>query len=288
MNIHVGNVPYAATEKDLETLFNEYGPVATATIIRDRYDGRSKGFGFVEMENQEDGERAIEALDGQDMMGRPLRVNPARPRGSRERGTERRRDNRRENLPRKPKSTGGARDSSSDGFFYNPYTFVPTPPREKAIRNGGFAGDFNPLEHPCGREHNLDHASLKNNLWTGHIPIKITTVTPLVLLKSNDSNEDSTEEPYDVHSRIPEPSLRGMLRSAYELVTNSRYSCFRNDDRLAYRMETGEATKLIPTIIKKDKQTGTIKCMFIYRKQPSHSKWTEENEEKREQHLMSH
>ncbi len=83
MNIYVGNVPYAATEEDLETLFGEYGAVATATIIRDRYDGRSKGFGFVEMENQEDGERAIEALDGQDMMGRPLKVNPARPRTER-------------------------------------------------------------------------------------------------------------------------------------------------------------------------------------------------------------
>ena len=83
MNIYVGNVPYAATEEDLEELFGEYGPVATATIIRDRYDGRSKGFGFVEMENQEDGERAIEALDGQEMMGRPLKVNPARPREQR-------------------------------------------------------------------------------------------------------------------------------------------------------------------------------------------------------------
>ena len=83
MNIYVGNVPYAATEEDLETLFGEHGSVATATIIRDRYDGRSKGFGFVEMENNEDGERAIEALDGQDMQGRPLKVNPARPREQR-------------------------------------------------------------------------------------------------------------------------------------------------------------------------------------------------------------
>ena len=83
MNIYVGNVPYTVSETDLEELFGEYGQVATATIIRDRYDGRSKGFGFVEMENQEDGERAIEALDGQDMMGRPLKVNPARPREQR-------------------------------------------------------------------------------------------------------------------------------------------------------------------------------------------------------------
>ncbi len=83
MNIYVGNVPYAATETELEELFGQYGPVATATIIRDRYDGRSKGFGFVEMENQEDGERAIGELDGQDLMGRPLKVNPARPREER-------------------------------------------------------------------------------------------------------------------------------------------------------------------------------------------------------------
>ncbi|CAI8035241.1 Putative RNA-binding protein RbpE [Geodia barretti] len=83
MNIYVGNVPYTVSETDLEELFGEYGQVATATIIRDRYDGRSKGFGFVEMENQEDGERAIEALDGQDMSGRPLKVNPARPREQR-------------------------------------------------------------------------------------------------------------------------------------------------------------------------------------------------------------
>ena len=80
MNIYVGNVPYAATETDLEEIFEPHGPLVSVTIIRDRYDGRSKGYGFVEMENQEDGERAIETLDGQEIMGRPLKVNPARPR----------------------------------------------------------------------------------------------------------------------------------------------------------------------------------------------------------------
>ena len=83
MNIYVGNVPYASTETDLKELFEEYGPIATVTIIWDRDKDRSKGFGFVEMENQEDGERAIEALDGQEMMGRPLKVNEARPREQR-------------------------------------------------------------------------------------------------------------------------------------------------------------------------------------------------------------
>ena len=79
MNIYVGNVPYAATEEDLEELFSEYGPVATATIIRDRYDGRSKGFGFVEMENQEDGERAIEALERSRNDGTSVESQPGTP-----------------------------------------------------------------------------------------------------------------------------------------------------------------------------------------------------------------
>ena len=128
----------------------------------------------------------------------------------------------------------------SSDYFHNPYTFIPTPPRPC----NGFAGDFNPLVQ------GLDHASLKDDLWTGHIPIKLTAVTPLVLLKDDGRKRDSTKpQTYDVHSRIPESSLRGMLRSAYEVVTNSRYSCFRNKDRLAYRMDTGEATKLIPAII---------------------------------------
>lgn len=257
MNIYVGNVPYAATEEDLKSLFSEYGRVVTATIIRDRNDGRSKGFGFVEMENQEDGKQAIEKLDGYNMMGRLLKVNEARPRKQRQQ-------------LQKPTTT--ETEISSDDFFHNPYTFVPTPPRKKAIENGGFAGDFNPLEHPCGKEHNLDHASLKPNLWIGHIPIKLTTVTPLVLLKDDGRDRKPTEhQTYNVHSRIPESSLRGMLRSAYEVVTNSRYSCFRNDDRLAYRMDTGEAAKLIPTIIKKNKKTGKLNaCLFTGTAFPTH------------------
>ena len=238
MNIYVGNVPYAATEENLENLFSKYGTLVTTTIIRDRYDGRSKGFGFVEMENQEDGKRAIEALDGYEMMGRPLKVNPARPR---------------------PTKTSPPRERSErqHGRFHNPYTFVPSPPRDK-IKPGEFAGDFDPLKN------NLDHVSLNEDLWTGHIPIKITTVTPLVLLKDDSGERELTKhQKYDVHSRIPESSLRGMLRSAYEVVTNSRYSCFRNNDRLAYRMETRESVKLIPTIIKKSQNTEKLEAYFF-------------------------
>lgn len=246
MNIYVGNVPYAATETDLEELFEPHGPLESVTIIRDRYDGRSKGYGFVEMESQEDGERAIEALDGQEMMGRPLKVNPARPRGERERKRPEHHDRQQNGHSEGTVSTDNQHD-----YFHNPYTFVPTPSRKKAIKNKGFAGDFNPLKHLSGQEYNLDHATLKDGLWTGHIPIKLTTVTPLVLLKDDGRERKATEhQKYDVYDRIPESSLRGMLRSAYETVTNSRYSSFRNSDRLAYRMETDKAVELIPAIVR--------------------------------------
>ena len=237
INIYVGNIPYAATEADLEELFGEYGTITKATIIRDRQDGRSKGFGFVEMENQEDGKRAIEALDGEDMMGRPLKVNPARPREER--------------APVPPP------DPSPSEMFHNPYTFVRSAPREK-IKAGTFAGDSNPLDKE------LNHSTLHDELWTGHIPIKLTTVTPLVLLKDDGRDRNPMDhQVYDVYDRIPEPSLRGMLRSAYEVVTNSRYGCFRNEDRLAYRMIPQESLKLVPAIIEKGKNPGELEaCLY--------------------------
>ena len=79
MNIYVGNLPFSTTSEDLEALFGEYGAVESAAVINDRETGRSRGFGFVEMSN-EDGARAINELDGKDYSGRDLRVNEARPR----------------------------------------------------------------------------------------------------------------------------------------------------------------------------------------------------------------
>ena len=155
-------------------------------------------------------------------------------------------------------SAQGATKSTSSfnetqDHFHNPYTFVPSPPRQDAIKVGGFAGDFNPLK--CG----LSHASLKSDLWTGHLPIKLTTVTPLVLPKTDGEERSSTKhQTYDVLDYLPESSLRGMLRSAYEVVTNSRYDCFSNDDRLAYRMNPREALTLIPTIIENGKESGEL------------------------------
>jgi RNA recognition motif-containing protein len=85
MNIYVGNLPYSTTEDELKALFAEYGEVVSATIITDRFSGRSKGFGFVEMAVQREGETAIAALDGSMLNGRNLRVNMARPRTERPR-----------------------------------------------------------------------------------------------------------------------------------------------------------------------------------------------------------
>ncbi len=80
--IYVGNLSYTTTEDELEELFTTYGDVMSCAIPADRKSGRTRGFGFVEM-SEEDAAKAIEALDGQDFGGRDLRVNEARPREDR-------------------------------------------------------------------------------------------------------------------------------------------------------------------------------------------------------------
>ena len=80
--IYVGNLSYTTTEDELEELFTTYGDVMSCTIPADRESGRTRGFGFVEM-SEEDAAKAIEALDGQDFGGRDLRVNEARAREDR-------------------------------------------------------------------------------------------------------------------------------------------------------------------------------------------------------------
>ena len=77
--LYVGNLPYNTTDDDLRTLFEQAGAVKTASVIKDRETGRSKGFGFVEMETEADAEQAISRFNGVDFNGRPLKVNPARP-----------------------------------------------------------------------------------------------------------------------------------------------------------------------------------------------------------------
>src|SRR5262245_52373662 len=82
-NIYVGNLAWEATPDDLLALFQEHGSVARAQVITDRETGRSRGFGFVEMENDAEAQKAIDALNGQEFHGRALTVNEARPREDR-------------------------------------------------------------------------------------------------------------------------------------------------------------------------------------------------------------
>lgn len=80
MNIYVGNLNYDTTTETLTQAFEEFGTVDSVNVITDRHTGRSKGFGFVEMGDDEEAKAAIDALDGKELDGRPLRVNVARPR----------------------------------------------------------------------------------------------------------------------------------------------------------------------------------------------------------------
>ncbi len=82
-NIYVGNLAWSATADDLLALFQEHGQVTRAQVITDRETGRSRGFGFVEMENDGEAQKAIDALNGADFNGRPLTVNEAKPREDR-------------------------------------------------------------------------------------------------------------------------------------------------------------------------------------------------------------
>ncbi len=84
--LYVGNLPFSATEELLTDKFAECGTVDSAKIITDRDSGRSKGFGFVEMSNDQEAQTAIEKFDGQDFDGRNIKVNEARPQESRSGG----------------------------------------------------------------------------------------------------------------------------------------------------------------------------------------------------------
>ena len=80
MKIYAGNLSYEVTEEDLKSAFEQFGEVESATIIKDKYSGQSKGFGFVEMSSKAEGQSAIDGLNGTELKGRTLNVNEARPR----------------------------------------------------------------------------------------------------------------------------------------------------------------------------------------------------------------
>jgi len=101
MNIYVGNLSRDVAETDLREAFQAFGEVATASVIKDKYTGESRGFGFVEMPNKAEADAAISGLNGKDLKGRTISVNEARPR----------RDDRRGG------GFGGGRSSSGRGGF---------------------------------------------------------------------------------------------------------------------------------------------------------------------------
>ncbi len=83
MNIYVGNLSYEVTEESLRQAFEAFGQVASATIVKDKYSGQSRGFGFVEMADKTEAQTAIENLNGKELLGRKLNVNEAHPRPDR-------------------------------------------------------------------------------------------------------------------------------------------------------------------------------------------------------------
>jgi len=85
MNIYVGNLPYSMGDVELRQVFEEFGAVDSASVVKDKFTGRSRGFGFVEMSDGDAANRAIDALNGRNIGGRPLVANEARPRDERPR-----------------------------------------------------------------------------------------------------------------------------------------------------------------------------------------------------------
>ena len=86
MNIYVGNLPYNVVEEDLREIFEEYGEVASVKIISDKLTGRSKGFGFVEMDDDQEAKKAIDELNNAEISGRNIKVNESRPKSNDSRG----------------------------------------------------------------------------------------------------------------------------------------------------------------------------------------------------------
>jgi RNA recognition motif-containing protein len=80
MKIYTGNLSYQVTEEDLRTAFEAFGKVDSVVVIKDKFSGESKGFGFIEMPSKEEAQAAIEGLNGKELKGRAVNVNEARPR----------------------------------------------------------------------------------------------------------------------------------------------------------------------------------------------------------------
>lgn len=108
MNIYVGNLPFNLGEEDLKEIFEEYGEVTTTKIVSDKFSGRSKGFGFVEMSNDEEAANAIKELNNAEISGRNIKVNESLPKPAESRGGGERRSG--------GGGYGGDRRSSGGGY----------------------------------------------------------------------------------------------------------------------------------------------------------------------------
>lgn len=102
MKVYVGNLPWSVDDAKLQSIFSKFGEVAEATVIMNKFSGRSKGFGFVTFNNDEDAKKAIAELNDKDVEGRQLKVNEAKPMDP--------------DAPRKPRRDFGDRGGSRGGF----------------------------------------------------------------------------------------------------------------------------------------------------------------------------
>jgi RNA recognition motif-containing protein len=117
MNIYVGNLPYSVKSRELREAFEAYGTVTSAEVIIDRRTKRSRGYGFVEMDNEQDGRRAIQELNGRDFMGRELRVDESQPRDQKPERRPERDSERTGERPRAPVVATAGGGGGIVGFF---------------------------------------------------------------------------------------------------------------------------------------------------------------------------
>jgi CRISPR-associated protein (TIGR03986 family) len=244
--IFVKNLDFSVTEEDLREFFKCVGPVRSVKVLIDKQTGKSKGRGFVAFATATEAARAIENMNGGKLKGRavvvewpksngvPAHTHPDQPP-----------DPKPHSDPAANQDPNGAGEQSTPSLpdcFYNPYTFVPTPIR-RGIPDDNFAGDQNPLTN------GLVHNRLQPDRWTGVITVKAEIMTPLILCAHKPENPDAKHKIYKCRS-LPEASeLRGMLRSAFETITNSRYHGFdkgQHSARLGLRKQARAAIPLVP------------------------------------------
>lgn len=152
--------------------------------------------------------------------------------------------------PKQVREKGKTFGNSSNGDFHNPYNFVPAPPRNTDKIQNSELGDRAPV--PVG------HSTYLDNYWSGKISVTLTTVTPLLIPDAaNATGQDHKTYPIrlglDGKPYLAPTSIKGMLRSAYEAITNSRLSIFeKHHKRLFYRMGAGDGLSLVPARIEGD------------------------------------